>query len=50
MLSLADLFKVHAHECVRTALNRTDLKEVATLLTLAQKHLKAAATLEAWKR
>ena len=30
MLSLADLFRVHADKCIRTALNRRDLKEVAS--------------------
>jgi hypothetical protein len=46
VLSLADLFRVHADKCIRTALNRRDLKEVQTLLALAQERIGAAAAIE----
>jgi hypothetical protein len=46
MLSLADLFRVHADKCIRTALNWRDLKEVQTLLALAQERVRAATALE----
>jgi hypothetical protein len=48
-LTLADLFRAHAEECIRAALNQASLKDAQTLLASAQEQLAAADALQAHK-
>jgi hypothetical protein len=49
-LSLADLFRVHADERIRAALNQAYAKNAQGLLASAQEHLEAAHALQASKQ
>ena len=48
-LTLADLFRAHADECIRAALHQASLKDAQTLLASAQEQLAAADALQARK-